>query len=196
MPTAPWMKGPLLLQPNEVLHLRKSGDKNRSSTVKDQEKSDRALTGKESGVRGKKAMKKIIQNVEKLKESRDVEETEEGNREEFEFGDCLRQIEGADQKDDFGGRMPWSREDDRVVFRRLKKEKVVTAAELVLDKDLLERLRGDAARLRKWVKVKKAGVTQGDVDEIMLIWRRNELAMVKFDLPLCRNMDRAREIIE
>ena len=50
--------------------------------------------------------------------------------------------------------------------------------------------------MRTWIKVKKAGVTQDVVDQIKRTWRRNELAMIKFDIPLCRNMDRAREIVE
>ncbi|KAJ8567458.1 hypothetical protein K7X08_019666 [Anisodus acutangulus] len=78
----------------------------------------------------------------------------------------------------------------------MKKEKVLTAAELNLDAILLERLKGEAPRIQKWVKVKKAGVTRAVVDQIHLVWKYNELAMLKFDLPLCRNMDRAREIIE
>ncbi|QHO09749.1 Chloroplastic group IIA intron splicing facilitator CRS1 [Arachis hypogaea] len=50
--------------------------------------------------------------------------------------------------------------------------------------------------MRIWVKVKKLGVTQDVVDEIKRTWRNNELAMLKFDIPLCKNMDRAREIVE
>ncbi|KAL5809932.1 hypothetical protein ACOSQ4_026500 [Xanthoceras sorbifolium] len=91
--------------------------------------------------------------------------------------------------------MPWSKEE-RVVYRRMKKEKVERRAETVLDKVLLGRLRGEARRMRKWVKVMKAGVTENVVYEIRLAWRRSELAMVKFDIPLCRNMERAREIVE
>ena len=97
--------------------------------------------------------------------------------------------------------MPWEREE-RVVFRRVKRERErerereVTAAELSLGGELLERLRGEAARMRKWIVVKKAGVTQAVVDQIGLIWRDGELAMLKFDLPLCRNMDRVLEIVE
>lgn len=78
----------------------------------------------------------------------------------------------------------------------MKKEKVVSKAELSLDKELLERLRGEAAKMRTWVKVKKAGVTQSVVDEIRLTWRTSELAMIKFYMPLCRNMNRARDIVE
>ncbi|KAH8479404.1 hypothetical protein H0E87_031643 [Populus deltoides] len=78
----------------------------------------------------------------------------------------------------------------------MKKEKVVSKAELSLDKELLERLRGEAAKMRTWVKVKKAGVTQSVVDEIRLTWKTSELAMIKFYMPLCRNMNRARDIVE
>ncbi|XWS30736.1 hypothetical protein CRYUN_Cryun23aG0014400 [Craigia yunnanensis] len=92
--------------------------------------------------------------------------------------------------------MPWLREEEKIVFRRMKKEKVLIQAEISLDKDFLERLRRKAMRMRKWVKVMKAGVTQAVVDEISLAWRKSELVMVKFGVPLCRNMDRAREIIE
>lgn len=92
-------------------------------------------------------------------------------------------------------RMPWEK-DEKMVFLRVKKENFVTAADFILDKVLLQRLRSEAARMRIWVKVKKAGVTQTVVDEIKMTWRTSELAMVKFDIPLCKNMDRAREIVE
>lgn len=91
-------------------------------------------------------------------------------------------------------RMPWEK-DDGVVLRRTK-QKTVTSAELNLDKMLLERLRGEASKMEKWVKVNKVGVTQDVVNKIQFIWERNELAMLKFDVPLSRNMDRAREIVE
>ena len=73
---------------------------------------------------------------------------------------------------------------------------MVTAAELSLDSGLLERLRGEATKMKKWVKVKKAGVTWDIVSQIRFLWKNNELVMLKFDIPLCRNMDRAREIVE
>ncbi|GAB4825799.1 hypothetical protein Ancab_008675 [Ancistrocladus abbreviatus] len=56
MPTAPWMKGPLLLQPNEVLGLSKPIKKKKIVNGKPK-KSHRLLTDKMSGGRGKKAMK-------------------------------------------------------------------------------------------------------------------------------------------
>ncbi|XP_057949834.1 chloroplastic group IIA intron splicing facilitator CRS1, chloroplastic isoform X2 [Malania oleifera] len=185
MPTAPWMKGPLILQPDEVLDLSKSR-KRKSSGGSGSEKADRALTDKVSGVRGRKAMKKIVQSIAKLKEKHDCEQSQKSSG-EFEF---VYSLEGQT-----GGAMPWSR-GEKIVFWRMKKEKVVTAAELTLDRMLLERLRGEARRMRKWLKVKKAGVTQSVVDQIRFAWKESELAMLKFYLPLCRNMDRAREIVE
>ncbi|KAA8530591.1 hypothetical protein F0562_005300 [Nyssa sinensis] len=192
MPTAPWMKGPLLLEPNQVLDLSKPSHRKKSSNGEDG-KPDHWLTNKISGGRGKKAMKQILQGIEKLQETHSTEDPQK-SPEEFEFGVNFEQLEG-DGDSKFGAKMPWLK-DERVVFRRTKKEKVVTAAELSLDRVLLERLRAEAARMRKWVKIKKAGVTQSVVDQIHLIWKNNELAMLKFDLPLCRNMDRAREIVE
>nr|POE58216.1 chloroplastic group iia intron splicing facilitator crs1, chloroplastic [Quercus suber] len=188
------MKGPLLLQPHEVLDLSKLHTK-KSSNNERVEKSDKALTEK-VGVRGKRAVGKIVRQIEKLQKNDLSEETQMGSG-EFGLEVCL---EGLGEDGSSGERviekMPWEKDVEKLVFRRMKKEKVVTAAELRLDKALLERLRGEAAKMRKWVKVKKAGVTQGVVDEVRLLWRRNELVMLKFDVPLCRNMDRAQEIVE
>lgn len=186
------MKGPLLLQPNEVLDLSKARPKKVAGSA-GAEKPDRSLTEKVSGGRGAKAMKKIMQSIVKLQETHTSDETQE-NTEEFEFGVSLEGI-GGDENSRIGGKMPWLK-TEKVVFRRTKKEKVVTAAELTLDPMLLERLRGEAVKMRKWVKVKKAGVTESVVDQIHMVWKSDELAMVKFDMPLCRNMDRAREILE
>ncbi|KAI4352202.1 hypothetical protein L6164_006476 [Bauhinia variegata] len=193
MPTAPWMMGRLLLQPQQVLDLSNpNADKSFSKDEAERERSNKALTKKESGVRGKKAMKKIVESVQKLQKGQDSTETHMG-RGKFEFGDCWGPLR-EEQEYRNQEKMPWV-QDDRIVFRRMKK-KVVTAADLTLDKVVLWRLRNEAARLRRWTKVKKAGVTQDVVQEIKRTWKRNELAMVKFDVPLCRNMDRAREIVE
>ena len=186
------MKGPLLLKPTEVLDLSKATPKKVAGGAGD-EKPDRSLTEKVSGGRGRIAMKKIIQGIVKLQEAQNSDETQE-NSEEFEFGFSLEGI-GGDENSRTGRKIPWLKAE-RVVFRRVKKENEVTAAELTLDPMLLERLRGEAVKMRKWVKVKKAGVSQGVVDQIHMVWKNNELAMVKFDMPLCRNMDRAREIVE
>ncbi|CAE6104085.1 unnamed protein product [Arabidopsis arenosa] len=189
VPTAPWMKGPLLLRPNEIVDTEK-----RNKPRKVEEKTFKALNRRESGVRGKKAMKKIVRNVEKLDEGSDSEETQMDDLSEFEY--LGRIAEKIESKDRFGGKMPWDREEERFILRRMKKERVPTTAELILDEGLLNRLRREASKMRKWVNVRKAGVTETVVNEIRLIWKLKELAMVRFDVPLCRNMERAQEIIE
>ncbi|KAK8688806.1 hypothetical protein V6N13_087545 [Hibiscus sabdariffa] len=194
MPTAPWMKGPLLLQPDEVLNASKPTTGKSSNT--NSKTPEKALFGKERGVRGKKVMKKIVRNVEKLQGNEVLEETQIGESEEFEIGNWFEEIGSERDVKRFDRKTPWMREEEELVFRRMKKEKVLTRAEISLDKYLLERLRKKAARMRKWVKVMKAGVTQAVVDEIRLAWRDDELVMLKFSVPLCRNMDRAREIAE
>ncbi|OWM64422.1 hypothetical protein CDL15_Pgr020389 [Punica granatum] len=194
MPTAPWMKGPLLLPSHEVLDPKKTqvGKSSGSGKV---EKADRALTDKVGGVRGSKTVQKIVRSIERLQRTRqsagchsDSEDIDLGLRIPY------KEVEG-DGKSDSGGKLPWV-QDERILFRRVKKEKVVTAAELTLEKELLARLRGEAKKMRKWVKVMKIGVSEEVVHEINRIWRRNELVMVKFDIPLSRNMDRAQEIVE
>lgn len=82
----------------------------------------------------------------------------------------------------------------KMLINRVKKEEFTTA-ELVLDGILIKRLRvrGEAAITRKWAKVKKAGVTQAVVDQIHFIWKNNELALIKFDLPLCKYGESARD---
>ncbi|CAK9138371.1 unnamed protein product [Ilex paraguariensis] len=237
IPIAPWMKGPLLLEPNQVLDLSKQ--RNKKKIIKGESKRPNgSLTDKVSGGRGKKAMRKIFEGIGKLRETQNSEESQEGieldctlreagRDRSFTFGEkltekdnrmafqrtekqnsdkdqkspentglvfSLGELEG-DGKSNICRKMPWER-DDRIVFRRMKKKKVVSTAELSLDGMLLERLRNEAARMRKWVKVKKAGVTQAVVDQIHLVWKSNELAMLRFDMPLCRNMDRAQEIVE
>ncbi|CAL8136851.1 unnamed protein product [Prunus armeniaca] len=216
-PTAPWMKGPLLLQPHEVIDFSKPRNKKTHNNAK-AEKPDTVLAGKLVGIRGDKAIKQIVQSIERLGPNQKTDETQKGFGEfriwdsleglgqnekwdethkdfvEFGIGGCLEGL-GKAAESRFGGKMPWER-DERIVFQRIKKKRVASAAELSLEKELLERLRGEAAKMRKWVKVKKAGVTQAVVDDIKFIWKTNELAMVKFDVPLCRNMHRAQEIVE
>ncbi|XP_011099540.1 chloroplastic group IIA intron splicing facilitator CRS1, chloroplastic isoform X1 [Sesamum indicum] len=224
-PTAPWMNGTLLVKPNEIMEFRKSRT-NRDSTFGENRKHpDVDLTGKVGGGRGKVAMKKIFKGIEKLQENQNLEETRNDPKNlKFRFapgalwgdGDCENgseveeKSEAAQESWESNGfdiplpevekevklkEMPWQRHE-KMVIRMVKKEKVVRADELGLDEMLLERLRGEAATIRKWVKVKKAGVTQAVVDQVHFVWRNNELALLKFDLPLCRNMHRAREIVE
>lgn len=236
VPTPPWIKGPLILQPHELLNL--TNPKNKKPKKNDKiEKDDKALTAKESGVRGNKAMIQIVKSVERLQRDENLKDTQEisesgeslkqlgkerilsvfgdkrilrsieklqedqnlketpVNSGGFEIGEGLKQLNGDGVSGFREKKLPWVREE-RVGNWRMKKEKVVSKAELSLDKELLERLRGEAAKMRTWVKVKKAGVTQSVVDEIRLTWRTSELAMIKFYMPLCRNMNRARDIVE
>lgn len=236
VPTPPWIKGPLILQPHELLNL--TNPKNKKPIKNDKiEKDDKALTAKESGVRGNKAMIQIVKSVERLQRDENLKDTQEvsesgeslkqlgkerilsvfgdqrivrsieklqkdqnlketpENSGGFEIGEGLKQLNGDGVLEFREKKLPWVREE-RVGNWRMKKEKVVSKAELSLDKELLERLRGEAAKMRTWVKVKKAGVTQSVVDEIRLTWRTSELAMIKFYMPLCRNMNRARDIVE
>lgn len=194
MPTAPWMKGPLLLPPHQVLDLKKTQHSKSLGRGK-VDRAERALTDKVGGVRGNKTVRKIVRSIERLQLTRQSAECD-SDLEEIELGLQISsdQVEGKG-KSYFGGKLPWVK-DERVIFRRTKKEKAVTTAELTLDKELLARLRMEAKKMRKWVKVMKIGVSKEVVDEINRIWRRSELAMVKFDIPLCRNMDRAQEIVE
>lgn len=191
VPTAPWMKGPLLLRPDEILDTEK-----RNKPRKVEEKTFKALNRRESGVRGRKAMKKIVRNVEKLDENSDSEETQMDDLSEFEYLGRFAEKTTESSGKRIGGKMPWDREEERFIMRRTKKERVPTTAELTLDEGLLDRLRREASKMRKWVNVRKAGVTETVVNEIRSTWKLNELAMVRFDVPLCRNMERAQEIIE
>ncbi|CAJ1843528.1 unnamed protein product [Sphenostylis stenocarpa] len=190
-PTPPWMKGPLLLQPHELVG--HSNSKSKKFKVEKQELSDKALMGKEA--RGRKAMKKIVEKVDKLRNTQNSAETLIGSPNVENFGGVLESLKEMEEVRRTKERMPWE-SDEKFVLVKIKRKKAVTAAELTLDKLLLRRLRDEAARMRTWIKVKKAGVTQDVVDQIKRTWRKNELAMVKFDIPLCRNMNRAREIVE
>ncbi|KAL9255272.1 Chloroplastic group IIA intron splicing facilitator CRS1, chloroplastic-like protein [Drosera capensis] len=189
MPTAPWMQGPLLLPPNEVLDFSKSQTKKPNPTNRNGKNPDRVLTEKVSGARGRQAMKKIIHGMKKLEEKGNLKTT---HFDSGGFGGELDLDEGIERM----RRLPWVKEEMAGSRGRWVKPKVVTAAEMCLDGDLLERLRREAKKMRVWVKVKKLGVTEGVVDEVHSIWRNNELVMLKFDVPLCRNMERAQDIVE
>lgn len=223
-PTAPWMNEPLLVKPNEMESM-KPRTKKAFSFGRNGEHPDIALTGKVGGGRGRLAMKKIFKGIEELQETQNFEETSKNPENcKFKFapgdlwgnGDYESDVEVEENREvaqeslETNGfdiplsevekevklkKFPWER-GEKMVIRKVKKEKVVTAAELSLDGMLLERLRDEAALIRKWVKVNKAGVTQDVDDQVQFIWRNNELALLKFGIPLCRNMDRAREIIE
>ncbi|XP_020521625.1 chloroplastic group IIA intron splicing facilitator CRS1, chloroplastic isoform X2 [Amborella trichopoda] len=214
MPTAPWMRGPLLLPADDVLDLSKSRKKSSNEMNSD----DKALTGGVRGGRSKHAMRLIMENITKLKEIHEENEQKkethivlsdevdirskinssfsEGATKSIEAGFNLPLKEVSVSEDQaMETKLPWTMAEKNV-FRRVKKEKTPTKAELSLPKPLLTRLRDRGRTLTKWVKVKKAGVTQEVMNEIYAVWKKRELAMLKFDVPLCRNMDRATEIVE
>ncbi|KAL9226530.1 hypothetical protein vseg_002333 [Gypsophila vaccaria] len=200
MPTPPWMKGPLLMDSNEVIDQSNPRIKKKVSNFVGS-KADKSLTEKVSGRMGKKSVKKLVQTLENLHLGENL-------------GESTQKKWGGTQKNwgDFGGGflvggegeecgrrkvMPWESNERKLGFRRReKREKVERGSEIRVEKELLERLRSEGSKIRKWVKVKKIGVSEGVVDEVHSIWANNELVMLRFDLPLCRNMDRAREIVE
>lgn len=145
-------------------------------------------------------MKKIVDGFTRLQRINGRDEDKEANFDREESSKFKVPL-GGEEEDGVrlgggGGRkMPWARAE-RIVFRREKKVRAVTSAERSLPEMELMRLRGVARGMRKWVKVMKAGVTAEKVEEIRKAWREGELAMVKFGLPLCRNMERAMEIVE
>ncbi|XP_071735249.1 chloroplastic group IIA intron splicing facilitator CRS1, chloroplastic, partial [Rutidosis leptorrhynchoides] len=191
--TAPWMKGPLVLEPNQVIDFTKPKHRKTPNDNKDQ-KSATLLTQKVSGGRGKQAMKKILYSIDNLEELEDTQKSSKEIEFDLKLGN-LGDDDGGGDKRWVRRKLPWER-SETMVFRRTKKEKVVTSADLNLDEGLLERLRNEAKKMRNWVKVNKVGVNESVLEQIRLIWNTEELVMIKFDMPLCRNMDRAREIVE
>ncbi|WOK93019.1 chloroplastic group IIA intron splicing facilitator CRS1, chloroplastic isoform X2 [Canna indica] len=197
MPTAPWMTSPLLLPQDQVLDLsnphRSAGKKKRGASP-----AYRSLTEKVRGGRSRHAMLGIVRNIKNLRKldppelhTEDISAAVADEEQAVELDVPLKPAEGVR-----GQRAPWVAAEEKLVFKREKKMKEVTAAELTLAPELLFRLRGKAKRMTKWVKAKKAGVTLEVVKEIQRGWRENELVMVRIVEPLRRNMDRAREIIE
>lgn len=93
-PIPPWMKkGPLLLQPHELFHL--SNPKSKKFKPEKHELSDKALMGKE--VRGKRAMKKIVERVEKLHKTQNSYETRVGSLNVENFGGYLKNLKENDE---------------------------------------------------------------------------------------------------
>ncbi|GJN03312.1 hypothetical protein PR202_ga20742 [Eleusine coracana subsp. coracana] len=96
--------------------------------------------------------------------------------------------------------VPWAAarsEDIKAALRREKKPQEPTRAERELADGELERLRRVARGMDRWVRAKKAGVTDEVVEEVRGEWDRGrELAAVRLVEPLRRCMDRAREILE
>ncbi|CAN6235278.1 unnamed protein product [Urochloa humidicola] len=71
-----------------------------------------------------------------------------------------------------------------------------SAAELALPRDELRRLQGIGIRVRKRLKVGKAGITEGIVNGIHERWRNTEVVKVRFEDVWAMNMRRTHEILE
>lgn len=194
MPTAPWMRSPLLLPAHRVLE---PSNPQKNKTKKDNPRfdGDRSLTDKVRGGRSRHAMLGIIRNIKNLRNYNPPGAADDDNGEnsdETGFG-VLAEVEADEER---RRKAPWVAAKEEMVFKREKKMREVTAAELTLPQDLLVRLRSEGRRMRKWVRAKKAGITEEVVEEIRRTWMKEELAMVRIVEPLRRNMDRAREIVE
>lgn len=112
----------------------------------------------------------------------------------------LPQEEEAGEKKPAARAVPWAAardEEIKVALRRERKVREPTRAERELEAAELERLRRAARGKDRWVRAKKAGVTDEVVEEVRREWARGqELAAVRVVEPLRRCMDRAREILE
>ncbi|GJN27346.1 hypothetical protein PR202_gb15363 [Eleusine coracana subsp. coracana] len=71
-----------------------------------------------------------------------------------------------------------------------------SAAELALPRDELRRLQGIGIRVRKRLKVGKAGVTEGIVNGIHERWRNAEVVKIRCEDVWALNMRRTHEILE
>ncbi|WVZ85995.1 hypothetical protein U9M48_032846 [Paspalum notatum var. saurae] len=71
-----------------------------------------------------------------------------------------------------------------------------SAAELALPRDELRRLQGIGIRVRKRLKLGKAGVTEGIVNGIHERWRNMEVVKVRCEDVWAMNMKRTHEILE
>lgn len=77
-----------------------------------------------------------------------------------------------------------------------KEANVPTAAELMLPRNELRRLRTLGIALTKRLKVGKAGITEGIVNGIHERWQRSEVVKIRCE-DICRmNMKRTHEILE
>ncbi|KAI4388950.1 hypothetical protein MLD38_001234 [Melastoma candidum] len=167
-------------------------------------KLDRSLTDKVGGVRAKKVVDRIAEKINRLRET----VGQATGVEDGEVGFDLRLGENEGEVVELGrkGMMPWVKDDGKEGSlkendpegrsSRRRRKRMASGEELGIEEGLLRRLRSEAERMRKWVKVMKIGVSEEVVGEIRRTWRTNELVMVKFHMPLCRNMDRAQEILE
>ncbi|XP_038906195.1 CRM-domain containing factor CFM2, chloroplastic isoform X2 [Benincasa hispida] len=83
-----------------------------------------------------------------------------------------------------------------VVRQKKREERAPTLAELSLPEEELRRLGEIGIRLKKKVKVGKAGITEGIVNTIHEQWRRSEVVKIVCE-DLCRlNMKRTHDLLE
>ncbi|PKA65289.1 Chloroplastic group IIA intron splicing facilitator CRS1, chloroplastic [Apostasia shenzhenica] len=204
MPTAPWLTSPLILPTDQVLDLSKTGKKN-ASTDDDTAIAYLSLTSGIRGGRSRAAMRKILKGVSRLRKVLPPDSAEDHTGEEDERGpveiaiplEGMNRISSSEGGEGTRRKVPWAgAKAERMVFPRVKKKRMVAAAEMVLPPIELERLKEEARSLTEWVRAKKAGVTPEVVEGIRRAWRKQELAMVKIVEPLCKNMVRAHEIVE
>ncbi|XP_020571490.1 chloroplastic group IIA intron splicing facilitator CRS1, chloroplastic [Phalaenopsis equestris] len=200
MPTAPWMTSPLILPADQILDLSKPRKKNPSAD--EGNASHHFLTSGIRGGRSREAMRKILKSVSLLRKTLPPlpEPDDLGQEASADFTlplNVLDAISASEAGDDRSRKYPWATgNEERLAIRRLRKKRIQPAAEMVLPAVELERLRGEAMKMRKWVRGKKAGVTPEVVKGIRRAWRKKELAMVKIVDPLRQNMVRAHEIVE
>ncbi|CAB4286625.1 unnamed protein product [Prunus armeniaca] len=86
------MKGPLLLQPHDFSKPRNKKTHNNAKA----EKLDTVLAGKLVGIRGDKAIKQIVQSIERLGPNQKTDETQKGFG-EFRIWDSLEGL-GQNEK--------------------------------------------------------------------------------------------------
>ncbi|KAH0463790.1 hypothetical protein IEQ34_006576 [Dendrobium chrysotoxum] len=199
MPTAPWMTSPLILPAEQILDLSKPRKKNPSA--EEDNLSYRFLTSGVRGGRSREAMRKILKSVSLLRKILPSLPEADGSSEEVSVDlailNALDAIPASEVGEGQRRNAPWAAaKEERLVIPKLKKKRFFPKAETVLPGAELERLRGEAMKMRKWVRGKKAGVTPEVMKGIRRAWRKNELAMVKIVDPLRQNMVRAHEIVE
>ncbi|KAL0920975.1 hypothetical protein M5K25_007997 [Dendrobium thyrsiflorum] len=199
MPTAPWMTSPLILPAEQILDLSKPRKKNPSA--EEDNLSYRFLTSGVRGGRSREAMRKILKSVSLLRKILPSLPEADGSSEDMSVDlailNALDAIPASEVGEGRRSNAPWAAaKEERLLIPRLKKKRFFPKAETVLPEAELERLRGEAMKMRKWVRGKKAGVTPEVMKGIRKAWRKNELAMVKIVDPLRQNMVRAHEIVE
>ncbi|KFK37598.1 hypothetical protein AALP_AA3G003800 [Arabis alpina] len=87
----------------------------------------------------------------------------------------------------------WKKENE---IERKKEEKVPSLAELTLPATELRRLRSDGIRLKKKLKIGKAGITEGIVNGIHERWRTTQVVKIFCEDISGMNMKRTHDVLE